>query len=85
MDLLKVDRWLTPLLFSDNSEQVIDSLTLEEQPLNPYFEENGFSSKVAIKNLGSTFVYICIFALIVLQLPLLALLSKNSIKISLLY
>jgi len=58
---------------------------LEEQPLNQYFEENDFSSKVAIKNMGSTFVYICIFVLLVLQLPLLAIISKNSIKISLFY
>jgi hypothetical protein len=58
---------------------------LEEQPLNPYFEENGFKSKAAIKNLGSTFIYICVFALLVVQLQLLGFISKYSIKISLMY
>jgi hypothetical protein len=50
--------------------------------LNPFFEENGFKSKYAIINLGSSFVYICILTLVILLLPLLAFLSKFSTKIS---
>jgi hypothetical protein len=53
--------------------------------LNPFFEENGFKSKDAIKNLGSSFIYICIFALVLLLLPFLAFLSKFSKRFSLLY
>jgi hypothetical protein len=48
----------------------------DEQPLNPFFQENGFSSKVLIKNLGSTFVYIIILLAILLSLPILYLLGK---------
>ena len=40
MDLLRTDRWLIPLIFSDYEA--------DNSPLNPYFEENGFSSKMMI-------------------------------------
>jgi hypothetical protein len=32
-----------------------------DQPLNLYFDENGFESKSLIKNLGSTFVYLVLY------------------------
>jgi len=40
MDLLRTERWLIPLIFSD--------FEADNSPLNPYFEENGFSSKMMI-------------------------------------
>jgi hypothetical protein len=51
---------------------------LEENSLNPYFEENGFSSKMMIKNLGSSLVYTIFLALLLLLLPLLRFLSLYS-------
>jgi hypothetical protein len=50
----------------------------EDTPLNEYFDENGFSSKQLIKNLGSTFVYFVILAAILILIPLLSLCSKWS-------
>jgi hypothetical protein len=48
----------------------------EDTPLNDYFDENGFSSKSLIKNLGSTFVYFVILAAILILIPLLSLCSS---------
>jgi hypothetical protein len=50
----------------------------EDRALNAFFEENGFSTKILIKNLGSTFVYLILYILIFMMLPLLKILAKNS-------
>jgi hypothetical protein len=50
----------------------------EDRALNEFFEENGFTTKILIKNLGSTFVYLIIYILIFMMLPLLKILAKNS-------
>ncbi len=41
----------------------------ENTPLNEYFDDNGFSSKVSLKNLGSTTIYIGILLLALLLIP----------------
>ena len=55
LDLLQTDKWLTPLLFPDKAST---SDAFDDQPLNAYFDENGFQSKMSMRNLGSTFVYL---------------------------
>jgi hypothetical protein len=33
----------------------------DQDALNGFFDENGFQSKSLVKNLGSTFIYICLY------------------------
>lgn len=54
MDLLQTDKWLPQLFYNPDEE---------DEPLNDYFDINGFSSKSVIKNLGSTFVFLAVFIL----------------------
>ena len=35
----------------------------DKDALNGFFEENGFQSKSLVRNLGSTFIYICLYLL----------------------
>ncbi len=46
--------------------------------MNPFFEENGFSTKVLIKNLGSTFVYLILYIFVLALIPLLKIFAKKS-------
>jgi hypothetical protein len=59
MDVLQTDKWL-PLILPETPEGQEELDT----PLNAYFEMNGYSSKSVILNMGSTFVFIIIFALV---------------------
>lgn len=54
----------------------------EDQALNQYFDENGYSTKVLIKNLGSTFVYMVIYCLLLLMIPILKFMSNIFPKLS---
>jgi len=45
--------------------------------LNDFFDENGFSSKILIKNLGSTFVYLALYLVMMALLPLFSILGKK--------
>jgi hypothetical protein len=44
--------------------------------LNQYFEQNGFSTKVLINNMGSTFVYIAIYLFLIVLYILLTPVSR---------
>jgi hypothetical protein len=44
---------------------------IQETPINEFYDENGFSTKSLIKNLGSTFVYMVLLVLTLALLPLL--------------
>lgn len=84
MDLLYTDRWLNPLIFNENSgisttNENDEESFIEDTPLNPFFEENGFQTRILIKNLGSTFIYLLIYVFALLILPFLNLLSLYSI------
>ena len=48
------------------------------EPLNIYFEENGFTTKILLKNLGSTTLYIAILILSFILIPILQCLGKFS-------
>jgi hypothetical protein len=82
LDILQTDKWLIPLLFKDVDDNATktevdddDELVIVEDtdaPLNDFFDENGFSSKSLIKNLGSTFVYFSVlFTILIIVIPLL--------------
>lgn len=49
---------------------------IEQEAINPYFDQNGFTSKLLVINLGSSFVYIFIY-LGILILHLIAKLNMN--------
>jgi hypothetical protein len=57
MDLLFTDKWLIPFIFPDD-ELPTATLSEEDIALNAFFDENGFTTRTLIKNLGSTFVYL---------------------------
>ena len=87
MDLLKTDLWLIPLIFPNDSNsekkndepQYTEDGTLVQKevtdddntPLNDYFDNNGFSTKIALKNLGSTTIYLGIILYSLLLIPIL--------------
>jgi hypothetical protein len=75
MDLLYTDRWLVPLLTSFKTDE--DENVGQDKPLNPYFEQNGFSSTRLVNNLGSTMVYLFLYLKACIILPLLKILGKN--------
>jgi len=50
MDGLMTDRWLPQLLMSEEE-------LFEDDPLSLFFENNGYQSMNALKNLGSTSIY----------------------------
>lgn len=72
LDLLMTEIWLFPLLFPSKPTGQEDDT---EEPLNMYFEENGFQSKALIKNLGSTFVYLSLYIVLLCFLALIKLLG----------
>ena len=83
MDLLYTDKWLNPLIFSDEngvSNADDEDSNNQNEALNPYFEENGFSSKILIKNLGSTFVYLILYIVAVIFLFIINLSAKFSTR-----
>ena len=71
MDILLTDQWLPQLLF--RSEMLVES-----EPLNDFLGENGFRSALAIKNLGSTFVFLIIYGCIWVLIKLLEQLGRFS-------
>ena len=76
MDLLMTDRWLIPLMFPEDN--LPDSE--KDEPLNQFFDENGFHSKTLVKNLGSSFVYMNLLVFILFFIPVTKLLSRSSEK-----
>jgi hypothetical protein len=52
VDILMTEKWL-PQIFEN-----VEESTEEDQPLNDYFYDNGFESRMLIKTLGSSFVFI---------------------------
>jgi hypothetical protein len=93
LDILLTDKWLIPLLFKDeDSNPTTEDNDKDEDdgeyvdpggPLNDFFDENGFSSKYLIENLGSTFVYILLLVFLLLLILLMPIFESfcSSIKI----
>lgn len=75
LDLLMTELWLFPLFFPPKPPEAEDDGT--DESLNMYFEENGFQSKALIKNLGSTFVYLGLYVVLLCSLPLVKFLGRS--------
>jgi hypothetical protein len=86
MDILQTELWLIPSIFppatevdlriseedeDDKNDKQMVSVRRIETPLNIYFEENGFNSRVLLKNLGSTTLYLAILILSFILIPFL--------------
>ena len=86
LDVLMSDKWFEKIFYGTNKEDDSKGRILEAQsdpyrdePLNQFFDLNGFSSKSLIKNLGSTFIYLLIYIVGYLILYLLNLyITKKS-------
>jgi len=76
LDILQTDLWLFPLIFPPKTMQELDEEDDDDKPLNIYFDENGFGSKLLIKNLGSTFVYLVLYTFFLAVLSILKLIGK---------
>jgi hypothetical protein len=85
LDILYTDKWLIPLLFTEDNDKDEDDGEYVDLggPLNDFFDENGFSSKYLIENLGSTFVYVIVLVFLLLLILLMPLFESlcSSIKI----
>ena len=55
IDILLTDLWMPKLLFQ------ADTTDMDLEGLNQYLEDNGFSSKLLVTNLGSGFVYLLVY------------------------
>ncbi len=74
LDILQTELWLFPILFPPKPYGEEDEM---DEPLNDFFDENGFSSKTLIKNLGSTFVYLAIYLVAMLLILVFKILGKR--------
>jgi hypothetical protein len=93
LDILQTELWFIPWMFPlgseidlrisqgnedhENSWQM-GSVRRIEEPLSLYFYENGFTTKILLKNLGSTTLYIAILLLSFILIPILHCLGKFS-------
>ena len=89
LDLMQTEKWLIPLIFPPGSEVAegnkeyeteegikdITKVRQDETPINYFFEENGFSTRILIKNLGSTFIYLIILVILLILAPVLTFLD----------
>ena len=73
LDVMQTELWLFPLLYpqAESLESDLD----EDEALNLYFDENGFSSMSLIKNTGSTFVYLVLYAVFTALIPIIKFVS----------
>jgi hypothetical protein len=55
-DVFYVDQWVPPTL-----KKVSLNMDVPEDPINDYFQENGFEVKFLMKNIGSTFIFLIIY------------------------
>ena len=56
---------------SDLDGEDKDFIEKLNSPFNSPFEENGFSTKNIIKNLGSTFVYLIVLLILILSIEII--------------
>jgi hypothetical protein len=81
LDVLMTDEWLYPLISKEEEELLDKSIPDEEddevwvdKAINEYFEQNGIQSMFAVKNLGSTLVYLVVVIFFYIVLVFISLL-----------
>jgi len=68
MDCLMTDSWIDPLFFHED---------FEDEPYNKNFEECGYESRNAIRNMGSTFIYLVGISTSIAFHPISVMVSKK--------
>jgi hypothetical protein len=81
LDVLMTDEWLYPLISKEEEELLDTSIPDDEddeiwqdKAINEYFEQNGIQSMFAVKNLGSTLVYLVVVIFFYIVLVFISLL-----------
>jgi hypothetical protein len=81
LDVLMTDEWLYPLISKEEEELLDTSIPDDEddeiwqdKAINEYFEQNGIQSMFAVKNLGSTLVYLVVVIFFYILLVFISLL-----------
>ena len=57
-DVFYVDQWVPPTL-----KKVSFNMDIPDDPINDYFQENGFEVKFLMKNIGSTLIFIILYVI----------------------
>jgi hypothetical protein len=55
-DVFYVDQWVPPTL-----KKVSFNMDVPEEPINDYFQDNGFEVKFLMKNIGSTLIFLMLY------------------------
>ncbi len=69
MDILQTERWLFKLLEEEN---------IEDEPISDFFADSGFQSMSALRNLGSTLIYLIVYLFAFLVMGFLKLLNRGT-------
>lgn len=60
-DLFIMENWFSDILEWINGKSINFS---DDKPLNEYFDENGYSSKIFLNNIGSGLIFLVIYLLL---------------------
>jgi hypothetical protein len=69
LDILQSDKWLFGLFFDEEEDSA-------DEPLNSYFDQNGYSSRTFIKCAGSALVFLWLYLLLLATMLFLKVLSR---------
>jgi len=67
IDIFLSDMWMTQIFYGK------DKIDEDNEPLNSFFDENGYQSKILLKNIGSALVFLILYLAILIILVLLRL------------
>ena len=72
VDIFLSDKWMPDLIYGS------ESVNEDNEPLNSYFDESGYSSKALLKNMNSSLVFIWIYCSMYALLLILRILGSFS-------
>jgi hypothetical protein len=72
VDIFLSDQWMSQLFYG------LDKVDEDNEPLNSYFEESGYSSKVLLKTINSSLVFIWIYCSLYVLLLIFRILGSCS-------
>jgi hypothetical protein len=72
VDIFLSDKWMPDLIYGS------ESASEDNEPLNSYFDESGYSSKALLKNMNSSLVFIWIYCSMYVLLLILRILGSFS-------
>jgi hypothetical protein len=72
VDIFLSDQWMPQLFYG------LERVDEDNEPLNSYFDESGYSSKVLLKTINSSLVFIWIYCSLYVLLLILRILGSCS-------